>query len=346
MRSLRPGLLAAAFLAAAAAFAEPPRLSWREQQSGVAVRLRGVSAVSSRVAWASGMKGTVLRTTDGGEHWILRPVPGGEALDFRDVDATSDRVASVLSIGPGEASRIYKTVDGGATWTLQFQAQDPKMFLDAMAFFDERHGVAFGDSVDGQFVILTTENGGMSWTRVPASRLPPALPNEGAFAASGTNISLVGRKHIWIGTSASRVLRSMDGGQRWTVVTTPMATGPTAGIFSIAFRDPKHGVAVGGDYKKESEAVENAAYTADGGTTWTRVVERGLAGFRSVAAWLPRSAGSLVALGPTGIDRSSDGGRTWEPILLDRGYDTVSFAPDGAGWVAGTDGRIVRIQAP
>src|SRR3954468_803666 len=90
-----------------------PRLEWELQNSGVSARLRGLSAVSPQVAWASGANGTVLRTIDGGVNWHLRPVSGAPTLDFRDVDAISDRVAYVLSIGPREASRIYKTTDGG-----------------------------------------------------------------------------------------------------------------------------------------------------------------------------------------------------------------------------------------
>ena len=222
--------------AVATVMAQAPAVEWQAQASRVTGRLRGVSAVSSEVAWASGANGTVLRTTDGGRRWQVLPVPGAEQLDFRDVDAMSDSVAYALSIGAGETSRIYKTADGGAHWDLQFANKDPGIFLDAMAFSDAAHGIAFSDSVDGRFVILTTGNGGRTWERVPAVRLPPALPREGAFAASGTNVAMHGR-HAWIGTTAARVLRSSDGGGTWKVATTPLATGPTAGIFSIAFRD-------------------------------------------------------------------------------------------------------------
>lgn len=194
------------------------------QSSGVTARLRGVSAVSSSVAWASGAGGTILRTVGGGRTWQPRPIPATERADFRDVDAFTDRVAYVLSIGSGESSRIYKTVDGGEHWDLQFANTDPRVFLDAMTFADEMHGVAFSDSVDGAFVVLTTSDG-RTWTRIPADRLPPALPGEGAFAASGSNIAMIGRDRIWIGTTASRVLRSVDGGRRWTVIETPLATG-------------------------------------------------------------------------------------------------------------------------
>src|SRR5262245_32150302 len=161
-----------------------PVVDWRPQTSGVTGRLRGVSAVSARVAWASGANGTVLRTVDAGQSWQKLGVPAADKLDFRDVDAMSDRVAYVLSIGTGETSRIYKTTDAGAHWGLQFANTDPQVFLDAMTFRDETHGVAFSDSVDGRFVILTTANG-RTWERIPADRLPPALPGEGAYAASG-----------------------------------------------------------------------------------------------------------------------------------------------------------------
>jgi photosystem II stability/assembly factor-like uncharacterized protein len=317
--------------------------TWTEQTSGVPARLRGVSAVTDRVAWASGSGGTVVRTSDGGATWQRLTIPGAEKLDFRDVDAVSADTAYALSIGPGESSRIYKTIDAGRTWTLQFTNTDPKAFFDAMAFFDANRGIAFSDSVDGQLVILRTDNGGAAWTRVPAAGLPPALDNEGAFAASGTNVAVMGRDHVWIGTSVSRVLRSTDGGRTWAAATTPVATGSSTGIFSIAFRDTNHGIVVGGDYRKEAEAVDNAAITSDGGKTWTAV--KGLSGFRSVVTYLPGANNTLVAIGPQGADLSTDDGRSWAPLGGATGLHTFAVARAGrAGWGAGETGRIFRFS--
>ena len=317
---------------------------WQPQSSGVTVRLRGISAVSADVAWASGAQGTVLRTLDGGRTWQARPVAGASTLDFRDVDAITARTAYALSIGPGDASRIYKTRDGGTTWTLQLAVTDPKMFLDAMAFRDETHGVAFSDSVDGRFVVFTTASGGADWRQVPADRLPPALPGEGAFAASGTNVTTGPGGRIWIGTTASRVLWSPDDGRTWNVVSTPLATGQATGIFSISFRDATNGVVVGGNYQQEGAAVDNVATTSDGGATWTRGPARGLSGFRSVVAWWPgRSSGGWLAVGPSGSDWSADNGRTWTPAGGD-GYDALSLGPRGSvGWAVGAGGRLARI---
>ena len=325
------------------AVAAKPHLTWEPQNSGVTARLRGISAVSARVAWASGGSGTVLRTIDGGSTWQARPIPAAAGLDFRDVDAMSERVAFALSIGPGEASRIYKTMDGGEHWDLQFANTDPEVFLDAMAFWDADRGVAVSDSVRGAFVVLATTNGGRAWTRVAADRLPAALPGEGAFAASGTNVAVSGRNHVWIATGAGRVLRSADGGRSWSVAVTPLPTGPSSGIFSVAFRDADHGVAVGGDYRKETEAVDNVATTSDGGVTWA-LSTHGVSGYRSVVACVPGTKGSYVAAGPSGVDWSADEGRTWTPAE-GSGLDTLSFAHGaGIGWGAGDHGRLARLD--
>jgi photosystem II stability/assembly factor-like uncharacterized protein len=328
---------------------------WIIQTSDVTVRLRGVSAVSDQVAWASGAESTVLRTTDAGTTWQKLTVTS-DRVDFRDIDAIDAQTAYVLSIGNGPASRIYKTTDAGATWTLQFMSDDPKAFYDAMSFWDERHGIVIGDSIEGQLCILTTENGGKNWTRVSAKALPPALPNEGAFAASGTNIALFGKTNAWIGTGAgakARVLRTHDRGRTWAVADTPLRAGSSAGIFSIAFRDARHGVVVGGDYQKENEAADNLAVTNDGGITWN--LANGLSGFRSAVAYVPGvKIPALVALGPSGADYSTDDGRTWTR-LEGPGFDTLSFArsqnrsqiPRGAvGFAAGARGTIGRLSIP
>lgn len=333
----------AAVAAAAALSAAPVAPRWTPQTSGVTARLRGVSAVSDKVAWASGAGGTILRTSDGGASWRKLQIPGAENLDFRDIDAVSDTTAYALSIGPGPASRIYKTTDSGAHWALQFTNDDPKAFFDAMAFWNANRGLAVSDSTDGRFVIITTSDGGGTWTRVPADQLPPALPNEGAFAGSGTNIAVMGGDRAWIGTGAAtrcRVLRTADGGRSWQIAETPLAASASAGIFSVAFRDRRHGLTVGGDYRKEKDAVENAAATGDGGVTWHPVT--GLGGFRSVVATVPDMQ-LWIAVGPSGSDLSTDDGRTWQPIE-GAGYHAFSFARHTrVGWGVGERGAIGKL---
>jgi photosystem II stability/assembly factor-like uncharacterized protein len=321
---------------------------WTLHASGVTTRLRGVSAVSGTTAWASGASGTVLRTLDAGVTWERLTVPESAALDFRDVDALDARTAWVLSIGPGEASRIYKTIDGGVRWEQQFVNREPKAFFDGMAFWDADHGLAVSDSVDGRFVIIRTEDGGRTWTPVDAAALPPALPGEGAFAASGTSVAVTGRDTAFIGTGAAataRVLRSTDRGRSWAVAATPLPAGPSAGIFSIAFADATRGIIVGGDYKQEAVADRNAAVSSDGGATWQLVAAPGLSGFRSAAAWAPGAhpIHTLLATGPSGSDLSRDDGRTWT-ALGGPGFHALAIGRDGVAWAVGENGRIGRLD--
>lgn len=318
---------------------------WIIQSSSVTARLRGISAVSDQVAWASGSGSTVLRTVDGGATWKKLTVTTDQ-LDFRDIDAIDARTAYVLSIGNGPASRIYKTTDGGETWAMQFKSDDSKAFLDAMSFWDEGHGIVIGDSIDGQLYVLVTENGGKAWTRVSREALPPALANEGAFAASGTNIGVFGNSDAWIGTGAgqkARVLRTNDRGRTWKASDTPLIASASSGIFSVAFRDVMHGVIVGGDYSKEGDATDNLAVTNDGGFTWTLV--KGLSGFRSAVAYVPGSSPPmLIAVGPSGSDYSTDDGRTWTK-LEGPGFDTLSFANgQKVGWASGAKGIIGKLS--
>jgi photosystem II stability/assembly factor-like uncharacterized protein len=322
--------------------------TWQLQTSGTVERLRAVSAVSERVAWASGNKGTVLRTEDAGAHWTLLPVPVAEGLDFRDIEATSERTAYILSIGPGDKSRIYKTTDAGTTWVLQFTNADPKAFFDAIAFWDAQNGIAVGDPVDGRFTILRTADGGRTWVLTPEAARPRALPGDGMFAASGTCLVAQGRTNAWIGTGGAaqaRVLRTTDRGATWSEAATPIVAGSSsAGIFSIAFSDALHGIVVGGDYRKEREPSDNVALTSDGGRTWAALGGVRLRSFRSGVVFIPGSRGrEIIAVGPAGTDRSLDGGRTWAP-LGDVGFHAVSVDKSGRSvWAVGEQGRVGRL---
>jgi photosystem II stability/assembly factor-like uncharacterized protein len=318
---------------------------WEKQASATTVRLRGVSAVSANVAWASGQGGTYLRTTDGGLTWRAAIVPGAETLDFRDVDAFDANTAYLLAIGEGDKSRIYKTTDGGARWTMQFKNENPAAFFDAMAFWDRDHGIAMSDPVAGRFLIITTADGGRTWTAMPSDGMPPALEGEGGFAASGTCITVRGRNDVWFGTGGpkgARVFRSSDRGRTWEVAAAPLASGKAAGIFSLTFWSARKGVAVGGDYTKERDAVGNVATTEDGGRTWKAIGISRPSGYRSSVARVPGASQlRLIAVGPSGTDYSMDGGRSWKTIT-GQGFHAASFATAGTGWAVGENGTIAR----
>jgi len=317
--------------------------TWTIQPSGTNASLRGVSVVDAKIVWASGTGGTYLETTDGGANWRAALVPGAEQLDFRGVHAVDQRTAYLLSSGEGDKSRIYKTTDGGSRWTLELTNPDPKGFFDALAFWNPKHGIVLGDPVDGRFVILITEDGGEHWVR---QQTPKALPNEGGFAASNSCLTVMGDHEVWFasgGPGAARVFHSSDGGRTWTVAPTPIRNdAASAGIFSMAFSDPKHGVAVGGDYTKPADASHNVAVTSDGGQTWTEPSGQHPSGYRSAVAFLA-GRGVWIASGPSGSDISNDNGNTWEPF--DAGaFNAVSFTPDGVGWAVGPKGRVAKFQ--
>lgn len=319
--------------------------TWRMQSSGVTASLRGVSAVSPRVVWASGSGGTWLRTVDGGGTWQAAVVPGAGDLDFRGIRALDDRTAFLLSSGPGAKSRIYKTADAGAHWSLLYTNSDASGFWDALAFWDARHGVVLGDPVDGQFVVLVTADGGQTWQR---RKLPAALAKEGAFAASNSCLMVRGRREMWFGTggpSGARVFHSADGGRNWDVSATPVrGDGPGAGIFSLGFADARQGIAVGGDYGKPMDISGNIAITADGGRTWMQPPGVHPNGYRSAVAYLSRRR-IWIAVGTSGSDISSDGGSSW--IIFDNAaYNAISSAAGVAGeaaWAVGPSGRIGKL---
>jgi len=323
---------------------------WSVQDSGVQARFRGVSAVSELVAWASGTNGTVVRTIDGGVTWENVSIPEAAQLDLRDIDAFDADTAYALSIGSGADSRIFKTVDGGATWETQFVNPEAEGFFDAMSFWDERRGLAVSDSIGGEFYVIRTEDGGRNWVRIPAGAFPPALPGEGYFASSGTNVATWGSRNAWLGTGAAseaRVLRSSDRGRNWEVASTPLPAGPSTGIFSVAFRDALNGVVVGGDYQLETEAVDNVALTHDGGATWILSPGPGLSGYRSAVAFVPAAANpTWMAVGPSGVDYSINDGASWMAGEAN-GFHAISFAKVGtAAWAVGDDGRIERFGPP
>lgn len=308
------------------------------QDSGVTVRLRGISAVDADVAWASGREGTVLRTTDGGRHWQALQIPGAGALDFRDVEAFDADHAVVLSIGPGAASRVYRTWDGGAHWALALQNTDARAFFDCMAFDGER-GWMLGDPVNGRFQVYATTDGGRSWS-LQSPDMPEAAQDEAAFAASGTCIAVTpwGERVAVTGGGAARVLLGDSGEAHWFAHGTPMpARVPAAGIFSAAPAGQDM-LLVGGDFEHEATGSAALVQFVEGEGLHVSALPDP-PGYRSGAACIGGDAPQCIAVGPSGVDLLRQG--RWEPLSA-TGYDAVDLAGN-SGWATGDQGRIARI---
>ncbi len=323
---------------------------WTVQTSGIDTNLRGVSAAvftdshyaATPVVWASGSNGVILRSRDVGKTWKRLHVEGGETLDFRSIQAFDDQKAYVMSSGDGEKSRIYKTTDGGATWKLQYTDKRKGFFLDALVCTSQLECRAVGDPIDGKFVILRTRDG-EKWEQLPTDQMPAALPDEGAFAASGTCLAIYGYEHVYFvtGGPAARLFHSSDAGYSWTVNSTPIVSGnASSGVFSIAVWD-KALVIVGGDYKDVGNPRGVAAYSADQGKTW-KLAEGQPGGFRSAVARVDERI--LVAVGPNGEDFSDDGGAHWKHTDF-LNLNAVKVLSSDYAWAVGPNGTIARLKS-
>ncbi|MDA0667142.1 MAG: oxidoreductase [Planctomycetota bacterium] len=304
--------------------------------------LRGLSQVGSRTAWVSGSQSSVAVSRDAGRTWISRApqLSADDVLDFRDIEAFSADEVVLMSAGPGGASRVFRTENGGISWEICATNQEPEGFWDGIAFWNRDRGLLVGDPVDGRLTVLRTEDGGRHWTPVPVAGLPEAIDGEYAFAASGTSLAVAGADLAWIATggSVARVYRSTDGGHSWQVQASPLSAGTAgSGIFSIAFRDAQNGVLVGGDYELENQVLTIAARTTDGGLSW-QAAETMPAGYRSGVSWHPRRK-QWIAVGPTGTDVSTDG-LHWAPFSTALpGFHAV----DG-NWMSGAQGSTAHLR--
>jgi photosystem II stability/assembly factor-like uncharacterized protein len=201
-----------------------------------------------------------------------------------------------------------------------------------------------GDPTDKCISIIITRDGGNSWNKISCEDLPKSIDGEAAFAASDTNIAIVG-DHTWIATGgiASRVMYSPDKGHTWEVFETPIIQGTgTTGMYSIDFYDELNGFAIGGDYTKPKDNSANKIRTVDGGKTWDIVGANQNPDYRSCVQYIPNREGKeLVVIGFNGIDYSNDYGSTWTH-LSDEGFYTLRFIDEHTAYAAGK-GRISKL---
>jgi hypothetical protein len=324
------------------------------QDSGTTSGLIAVWPVNPQVVWASGRNGTYTVTTDGGETWNAAVVPGAEMLQFRDVQAFSADVAYLMSIGTsGDPTdfRVYKTTDGGATWEIQFENQNPSAFYDGFAFWTPRRGILHSDSVNGLFPDLRTIDG-MTWQDI-SNNMPPALPGEASFASSGTCVTTQGGRNAWIATGGSaiaRVLTTTDQGNTWNAYNTPLVSSLSAGAFTVDFRDPFHGIVGGGDLDPGDPNNARTAISSDGGRTWILTNPPPVTGAIFGLSYVGRTGRApgdnlgravVITANDGGAAWTPDEGNTWFTLPGVTGFWAVAFASPKAGWIVGTDGHIL-----
>ena len=318
-------------------------LSLTSLDSGVSASFRGLSVVNNSVVWVSGTGGTVLRTIDNGENWKNVSVPEMENTDFRDIHGFNKNIAIVMGID--SPARFFKTIDGGKSWDLVHFDDREEVFFDGMSFWNKRNGIAFSDPVNGRHLLIRTTDGGDTWEEIPADGIPEKLDPEFGFAASGTGMPVKGRNTVWLGMGGikSRVFKSENGGLNWSAVETPVVHGgQSTGIYSVAFKNKKVGIAVGGDYM--NQAIQNTmAHTQDGGITW-HLPEKQTHQYRECVAHY--RGNTFFAVGPSGFDRTTDNGKNWAPDYWEvKDLTALAFAKGSrGGFAVGKEGQIYKIK--
>jgi photosystem II stability/assembly factor-like uncharacterized protein len=307
--------------------------------SGTKTSIRGLSVVNDHIVWVSGSNGTVGRSTDGGKNWQWITVKGFEKKDFRDIEAFSAQTAIIMSIA--EPAYMLKTTDGGQNWRVVFADSTKGMFLDAMSFYDHKHGVVVGDPINGKFFIAKTRNG-ETWEQIPPVMQSNSLPGEGCFASSGTNIYYFRNKDFLFVSGGPQSRLHDDSGGRLI----DMAKGKeSTGANSIAVRNKRtrvsnHFIVVGGDFTNDKDTTGNCLITHDAGQTWIRPVTPP-AGYRSCVIYISNK--TLLTCGTSGIDLSKDRGMNWQPVSKE-GFHVCQKAKKGkAVFLAGGNGKIAKL---
>lgn len=305
--------------------------------------IRAIVPFSKNKVVFAGSNGSVGIVTNNGEFEQLKKLKFNDSIvpNFRSL-AVINNTFFALSIG--KPALLYKISD--AKTKLVYKEEHEKVFYDSMKFFaDGKHGIAVGDPTEDCASIILTSDGGNTWKKLPCSQLPKIEKDEAFFAASNTNIAIVG-KTVWIasGGSKARVLKSTDFGNTWEIYNTPIIQGDgPQGIYSIDFHDKNNGIAIGGNYAKPNDNCANKAITKDGGQTWTIIADNQNPNYKSCVQYVPNSNGKeIFAVGKTGISYSNDGGITWKDISSES-YYAISFIDNKNAWLSGNNkiGKLV-----
>jgi photosystem II stability/assembly factor-like uncharacterized protein len=318
---------------------------WIKQTTNTDASFRSVCAVTNKIVWIGGSKGTFLRTIDGGKAWETKQVKGAENLDFRDVHAFDANTAILMSAGEAEKgnAKFYRTIDGGKSWEIVYQTTQKGIFFDGIDFWDKQNGIAFSDPIDSKFVIVKTKDEGKTWLPINSENIPKIQENEAAFAASGTSIITVGRKDAYICTGGgefAQIYKTENQGENWSVVKTNMPAGKTNGLFGLKFWKNRYGIAVGGDYQEVTKSVPNVLLTSDGGKTWQNSIQTTPVGLKEGVAIYKEKI--LVAVGASGTCYSKDFGKSW--VEIDKtAFHAISISGNGV-WAVGGKGSVCRFD--
>ncbi len=304
---------------------------------GEKTSIRGLSVVSDKIIWVSGSNGMVGESLNGGETWKWLQVKGFEKTDFRDIEAFDATTAIIMGIA--EPAYILKTIDAGESWKVVYENKAKGMFLDAMEFWNEQSGIVLGDPIDHKFFIARTFDGGNTWRDIPKQNYPVADSGEACFASSGTNIRALAKDAACFVSGGLRS-RLFIRDKRIDI---PIIQGKVStGANSVAVKNKKTLIVVGGDFTKADSTTKNCFITTDGGTTWTppSVAPHG---YRSCVEYIGKN--NWICCGLNGVDHSPDNGKTWH-LISGESFHVCRKAKDGKSiFFAGKDGKIGRLSS-
>ena len=303
--------------------------------SGSKASLRGLSVVSDDVVWVSGSGGSVGRSIDGGQNWTWKTVTGFEKIDFRDIEAFDKNTAIIMGIA--SPAYILKTTDGGQNWKVVYENKDTSMFMDAMEFWNEQSGIVIGDPIGDKIFIARTFDGGESWRGIPAANIPAADKGEAFFASSGTNVRKLSKSEaVFVSGGLRSRLFIRDKKIELPIIQGKESTGAN----SMASKNKKILIVVGGDFTTKDSTTKNCVITLDGGETFTTPVV-GPHGYRSCVEYLGDK--NWISCGLNGVDYSSDEGLNWNWISKES-YHAARKAKKGkAVYFSGGGGRIGKL---
>ncbi|MEO6704217.1 MAG: oxidoreductase, partial [Ginsengibacter sp.] len=242
-----------------------------------------------------------------------------------------------IIMGIGEPAYILRTTNGGEKWEVVYENKAKGMFLDAMEFWNDQSGIVIGDPINNRFYIARTFDGGKTWQDIPEKNRPMADSGEACFASSGTNIRKLNKAEaVFIsgGTSSHIFIRDKK-------IPIPIIQGkPSTGANSIAVKNNKTMIVVGGDYTLKNDTAKNCAISKDGGLTWN-LPEIFPHGYRSCVEYIKKNI--WIACGLNGVDISSDDGRTWK-LISNESFHVCRKAKKGkAVYFAGSNGTIGKL---
>jgi photosystem II stability/assembly factor-like uncharacterized protein len=306
-----------------------------------AISIRGLSVVDNNTIWASGSKGSVAKSTNGGTSFEWYRVKGYEQRDFRDIAAFDSNNAVIIAVA--EPAIILRTNDGGHTWKKVFEDTTKGMFLDAMDFNNKGYGVVIGDPINNNLFKAFTIDYGNSWKSLHMADPGMQLKDgEAFFASSGTNVVATNNKNNpFIYATGGKISRLIykDAFYNLNLLSNKESTGANA----IALApDGKNAIVVGGDFADDKNAEQNCILVQLNKQPVFTVPQTGPHGYRSCVAYINNK--QLISCGTSGVDISADGGKNWQ-LISGHSFHVCQKAKNGnAVFLAGANGVIARLQ--